>query len=271
MNSGMARRRFLTVAGGTLASAALTGGTAAAQPKNVTPQSILWAGDTGSGPASNFEGLEQDPGRITVANDPQGRYGSSFRYEIWDWSEGKERCESRGLRKPDGSVLRINDSMQGKTLYLGWRALWQPMPTTADRWIALFQLHISGPGSGEPSAGPYVLRTLGDGTLHFQYITPDGTSRHIWNTPLRTGAWQAFVIGFHVSRDSDGWTQLWHNGTRQTFTNGATQFNGPTLMGREVKAKWGVYRSGPVSGNATAWLNRPRLGTTLADVAPPTS
>jgi hypothetical protein len=131
---------------------------------------------------------------------PCGHDGSSFRYEIWEWSDGKERCESRGLRKPDGSVLRINDSMRGKTLYLGWRALWQPMPTTADRWIALFQLHISGPQSGEPSAGPYVLRTLGDGTLHFQYITPDGTSRHIWNTPLRTGAWQTFVIGFRVPR-----------------------------------------------------------------------
>jgi hypothetical protein len=88
-----------------------------------------------------------------------------------------------------------------------------------------------------------VLRTLGDGTLHFQYITPDGTSRHIWNTPLR--AWQAFVIGFRVSRDSDGWTQLWHNGARQTFTNGATQFDGPTLMGREVKAKRGRLSLGP--------------------------
>jgi hypothetical protein len=257
------RRGFLRAAGGTLAAAALP-----LSPTAVAPLSVLWAGDTGRTPASNFEGLEQDPGRITVANDPQGRYGACFRYDIWDWSDGKERCESRGLRRPDNSVLRINNSMQGQTLYLGWRALWQPMPTTVDRWIALFQLHISGPQSGEPSAGPYVLRTLGDGTLHFQYTTPDGADRHIWNTPLRTNTWQTFVIGFRVSRGSDGWTQLWHNGARQTFTNGSNQFGGPTLMGSEVKVKWGVYRSGPVSGDATAWLNRPRLGSSFADVTP---
>jgi hypothetical protein len=82
--------------------------------------------------------------------------------------------------------------MRGKTFYLGWRALWQPMPTAADRWIALSS--CTSPARSPASPGPYVLRTLGDGTLHFQYITPDGTSRHIWNTPLRTGAWQTFVI-----------------------------------------------------------------------------
>src|ERR687885_87573 len=119
----MDRRGFLRAAGGALATASLP-----LVPADVAPLSVLWAGDTGRSPASNFEGLEQDPGRITVANDPQGRYGASFRYEIWDWSNGKERCESRGLRRPDGSVLDINDSMVGQTVYLGWRALWQPMP-----------------------------------------------------------------------------------------------------------------------------------------------
>ncbi len=39
-------------------------------------------------------------------------------------------------------------------------------------------------------------------------------------------------------------------------------------MGSHVNVKWGVYRSGPNSGHAVAWLNRPRFGTTYADVAP---
>ena len=205
------------------------------QPSDASAQSLLWAGDPSRSPARNFDGLEQNPGSITVADDPQGRYGPPFRFETGDWSNGKERRESRGLRRPDGSVLRINESMVGQTVYIGWRALWQPMPNAQGRWLALFQLHISGPRPGEPGAGPYVLRTLGDGTLHFQYVTPTGTSRHIWNTPLRTSTWQTFVIGF---------------------------------KGSHVNVKWGVYPTGPNSGHAVAWLNRPRFGTTYADVAP---
>ncbi len=39
-------------------------------------------------------------------------------------------------------------------------------------------------------------------------------------------------------------------------------------MGSHVNVKWGVYPTGPNSGHAVAWLNRPRFGTTYADVAP---
>jgi hypothetical protein len=241
---------------------------AAEPPGGPAVQSVLWAGDPSLGPARNFDGLEQDPGTITVANDPQGRFGASFRYETFDWSKGKERCESRGLRRPDGSVLRITSANEGQTLYIGWRALWQPMPITRGRWISLFQLHISGKKAGEPSAGPYVLRTLGDGQLHFQYTPPRGADRHIWNAPLKLNTWQTFVIGFKVSRGSDGWTSFWYNGEPQRFTDGSTQFRGPTLMGTHVNVKWGVYRSGPNSGRAVAWVNRPRLGTSYAEVAP---
>ncbi len=236
-------------------------------PTDVSAQSLLWAGDTGLSPAKNFEGLEQSPGSITVANDPQGKYGACFRYETWDWSNGKERCESRGLRRSNGSVLTINDSMVGQTVYLGWRTLWQPMPNASGKWLSLFQLHISGPRSGEPSAGPYVLRTLGDGQLHFQYTPPKGSDRHIWNTSFKINTWHTFVIGWKISRGSDGWTSFWYDGAQQTFVDGTKQFKGPTLMGSHVNVKWGVYRSGPNSGHAVEWVNRPRFGTTYADVA----
>jgi hypothetical protein len=241
---------------------------APAPPSDPGIQSLIWAGNPSLGPARNFDGLEQDPGRISVANDPQGRLGASFRYETFDWSNGKERCESRGLRRPDGSVLRVNSGYLGQTLYVGWRALWQPMPISRGRWISLFQFHISGRGPGEPSSGPYVLRTLGDGMLHFQYTPPRGSARHIWSAPLRLNTWQTFVIGFRVSRGADGWTSFWYNGAQQRFNDGSTQFGGATFMGTHVNLKWGVYRSGPNSGTAVAWVNRPRLGTTFADVDP---
>jgi hypothetical protein len=240
-----------------------------AVPAAPAPASVLWFGDPSLGPARVFDGLERAPGSITVADDPQGRYGRSFKFETWDHSEGKERCESRGLRRPDGSVLRINSSMEGQTLYLGWRALWAPMPNARGRWLSLFQLHISGRRPGEPGAGPYVLRTLGDGRLHFQYSPPSGSDQHIWSAPLSLNSWNTFVIGFRVSRSAaTGWTEFWYNGVQQRFTNGSTRFPGVTLMGTHVNPKWGVYRSGPNSGRAAAYLNQARLGTSYAEVAP---
>jgi hypothetical protein len=107
-------------------------------PADVTTQSLVWDGDPARG-TSVFDGLERDPGSITVASDPQGTFGQCFRYQTQDWSNGKERCESRGLRNPDGSVLRLNSSYEGRTLYMGWQALWNVNPNNA--WIAVYQLH----------------------------------------------------------------------------------------------------------------------------------
>jgi hypothetical protein len=70
---------------------------------------------------------------------------------------------------------------------------------------------------------PFVLRTLGDGRLHFQLISPDGSDRHIWNSSLPLNKWSSFAIGFKLSRsNSGGWVELWYNGVQQTFTNGST-------------------------------------------------
>src|SRR4030081_1122289 len=170
------RNILLGAATAALAPAALA---RAAANADVAPQSLLWDGSPSRG-TSVFDGLETDPGNITVANDPQGSFGQCFRYETFDWANGKERCESRGLRNPDGSVLRINSSFQGRTLYMGWRALWNVNPN--NRWIAVHQLHVSGVSSPEVNVGPFVLRTLGDGKLYFQHISPTGPDRHIWST-----------------------------------------------------------------------------------------
>lgn len=236
---------------------------AAADP--VGPLSVLWDGTPSRG-TSVFDGLERNPGTITVANDPQGTHGQCFRYETWDWDQGKERCETRGLRNPSGSVLRINDSFLGQTLYIGWRALWNVNPN-AGRWIAVYQLHVSGVSSPQVNVGPFVLRTVGDGRLYFQHISPGGADRHIWSTGFPVNRWNRFAIGFKLSRGSDGWVEFWYNGARQTLSNGQTRYPGPTLWGSHVNHKWGVYRSGGNSGTGLAWLNRARLGTSHSDVA----
>jgi len=230
------------------------------------PRSVLWSADPALGPAAVFDGLERDPGTIDVANDPQGRFGRCIRYRITDLTGSKERCESRGMRL-DGRPFRLGSAQEGQIFFFGWRALWSPLPIASGRWCSVYQLHISGASGGQPKSGPYVLRTLGDGRLHFQLTSPSGSSQHIWSTQLRIGVWQTFVIGFRLSRSNSGWTQFWYNGARQTFSNGQQTFPGATLWGSHVNTKWGIYRSGPNNGAGTAYLNSARLGTSLADVA----
>lgn len=233
-------------------------------PAPAQAAAVLWEADPAKGPAAVFDGLERDPGSITTANDP--RYGASIKYETWDWSNGKERCESRGMRK-NGSPYRIGSADVGKTFYFGWRAKWDVNPN-GGHWIAVYQLHISGASGSQPKSGPFVLRTLGDGKLHFQLTAPTGGSRHIWTVPFPAGQWNDWVIGFRLSRGNDGWVELYRNGVQQTFSNGQQRYAGATLWGTHVNTKWGVYRSGPNSGRATAWLNSAKLGTSYADVAP---
>jgi hypothetical protein len=233
------------------------------------PGAVLWAADTGKG-ARAFEGVEKSPGEISVAADPQGRYGPSFRFETWQNPDGtKARCESRGMRNPDGTVLTLGSAQEGQTFYLGWRSLWNPLPTQTGAWLALFQMHVDGVGGGAPNVGPFVLRTLGDGQLHFQLIAPDGSDRHIWTGPLRVNSWDSFVIGFKLSRHGDGWVEFWYNGGQQRFTDGTTRYPATTLWGTHDNVKWGIYRSGANhTGHAVAYLNHAQLGTGYAAVAP---
>ncbi|MFC0438014.1 heparin lyase I family protein [Kutzneria buriramensis] len=238
-------------------------------PAAAAPQAaLIWQADPSRG-TSVFEGVETAPGTVSVVDDPTGRYGQSYRFQTNTNNGTKSRCESRGLRLPDGTVYKLDDSKAGQTFYVGWRSFWNPMPDKAGAWVALYQLHLDGAPTGGVGAGPFVLRTLGDGQLHFQLVSPDGSSRHIWNAPLKLNAWNTFVIGFKLSRsNSVGWVQFWYNGVQQTFTNGSTQYPGATLMGNHVNNKWGVYRSGVNSGVADAYLNSAKFGTTYQSVAP---
>jgi Polysaccharide lyase len=228
------------------------------------PAGLLWDGDPARG-TGVFDALERDPGSITVADE--GQYGRSFRYETWDSADGsKERCESRGMRNPDGSLFRLDRSRLNQTYYVGWRSKLNPMPITRGRWIAFWQLHWSGAG---PGGGPMTLRTLGDGNLYVQYVSPDGkVDRNIWQSPLRINQWSSFVIAYRLTTDSTGYIEFWYDGVQQKFTNGSTRWTGPIFKGTHVNNKWGVYRSGPNKGRAVNWVNHPRLGTTYDSVAP---
>ena len=95
----------------------------AASPAYAT---VLWEGDTSRG-ASTFEGVELQPGRFGVTSSP---YGNVFYCETYDgapgYETGKQRCEVKGSKQPDGSIWRMSENVE---YYVGWRSMWNPMPT----------------------------------------------------------------------------------------------------------------------------------------------
>jgi hypothetical protein len=244
------------------AAVALSGGVAMAAQSSAKPAAtgLIWEGLTSKG-TSVFQGLEKDPGTITVANDPTGTYGQSFRYETWDHpGGGKSRCESRGV-----AGFTLNAAQVGKTFYVGWKAYWD-VQITKGAWTSFWQLHWSGAG---PGGGPMTVRTIGDGKLAVQYVSPDGkVDRNIWTSPLPMKKWDSFVIAFKLAKDSSGFIQFWYNGVQQKFVNGSASYPGAIFKGTQVNLKWGVYRSGVNKGHGVQFVNDPKLGTTYDSVKP---
>jgi hypothetical protein len=228
---------------------------------------LLWQSNTSLG-TSVFAGLEEAPGTVSIASDPLGQFGNVYHYQTYDdTSYAKERCESRGTELPNGTTFlpSINTAY-----YLGWREMWNPMPTQGD-WVALFQMHGYGPAG---QGAPLVLRCVnGDGNLYMQNNV-NGTNINFWHVPFHTGVWQTFVLHIYLSTSATvGYVELWYNGVPQTFINGLTRYYCPlwdSKTGSYVQFKWGVYRSGTVNGKgpASTYMTDAKLGTTYADVDP---
>ena len=234
---------------------------------------LYWYADTNRGTAV-FPILDKSPSTatITVAPDPLGMFGSVYKYYLPDETNGygKERCESSGTETPTGEFRPSYNT----EYYIGWRAMWNPMPINPG-WVALFQMHgygVSGQGA------PLVLRCInGDGNIYMQN-NPNGVNVDFWHTKFYTNVWQNFVIHVFLSTNpAVGYTEIWYNGVLQTNINGTTRWYGPTWDNVDGvwsdsynKLKWGCYRSGAMDGKgyAIAYMSNAKVGSTYADVDP---
>jgi hypothetical protein len=238
---------------------------------NSVNATLLWEANTSHG-TSVFEGLEESPGTISVVSDPLGQFGSVYRYDLPDEPSGfgKERCESRGTVQ-NGTTFRMSYNTE---YYIGWRAMWNPMPINPG-WVALMQMHgygVTGQGA------PLVLRAVnGDGNLYLQN-NANGVDTNFWHTTFKSDVWQGFVLHVFLSTNpAVGYIELWNNGVQQTFNNGQTRWYGPTWDNVDGTwqdsynlLKWGCYRSGAMDGKgpADAYMSEAKVGTTYADVDP---
>jgi len=90
--------------------------------------------------------------------------------------------------------------------------------------------------------------------------------------PFPLNSWHSFVYHEKWSEsESDGYVEVWYDGSMKTLANGSTRYPAAWCFpGSDSYWKWGIYRSGsggPI-GTSTAYLWRPKAGTTFADVDP---
>ena len=232
---------------------------------------LYWEADTNRGLAV-FPILDLAPGVVSIAPDPLGLMGNVYKYFLPDTNSsfGKERCESSGTETPTGEFRMSYNT----DYYIGWRAMWDPMPINGS-WVALFQMHgygVSGQGA------PLVLRCVnGDGNLYLQ-ANANGINTNFWHIPFKTNLWQNFVVHTFLSTNwTQGYVEIWYNGVLQTNNSGTTRWYGPTWDNVDGvwsdsynKLKWGCYRSGSLDGHgyATAYMSNAKVGSTYADVDP---
>jgi hypothetical protein len=244
--------KLRAIAGPVLALGAFCCGTAHA--------SILWDGDAskGTGVFSSLN-IENNPGQINVVTD--STYGKVFQFICFDNGNTKVRTE--------GSHMAGFQPVAGGTYYFGWRHKWGPLPTLCGKWQVLEQIHLNG------SSGPVPFGLHVDGcdtNMHWQYNDPSGTSHDFLVQPFPLNSWHSFVYHEKWSEsESDGFVEVWYDGTMKTLTNGSTRYPAAWCFPGELSYwKWGVYRSGsggPI-GTSYAYLWRPRAGTTFSDVDP---
>jgi hypothetical protein len=234
---------------------------------------LYWSADTNRG-TTVFPTLDigEPGGTISVAPDPLGQQGNVYRFYVPDETNGfgKERTESSGTQTNGGAFLPAYNG----EYYIGWRAMWNPMPINPG-WVALFQMHgygVTGQGA------PLVLRCVnGDGNIYLQ-ANANGVDTNFWHMPFHTNLWQGFVLHVLLSTNpAVGYAELWVNGVQQTFNNGQTRWYSPTWDNVDGlwqdsynKLKWGCYRSGAMDGKgpATAYMSGAKVGSTYADVDP---
>ena len=226
--------------------------------------SVLWDGDASHG-TSVFGSLniENQPGQVNVVTD--STYGKVFQFVCFNPTTAiKTRTE--------GSHMAGFDPVKGNTYYFGWRHKWGPLPVQCNKWQALEQIHVEG-GNSSGAPVPYQLLSDGcDNNLHFTYQDASSTPHVFLMKPIPLNSWHTLVYHEKWSEsESDGYVEVWWDGTMQTLANGSTRYPAAWCFPTTTSYwKWGVYRSGTGTtalGTEYAYLGQAKAGTTFADVA----
>jgi hypothetical protein len=151
------------------------------------------------------------------------------------------------------------------------------LPLMFDNATKFFQwAQIDYAGNDQPSMG----FSIGGGeppqsypVNHYNFSMHDnGADDFPWFGPAVDGNWHTAILFVHFATDNTGYVQLWWDGVQQTFSNGSTTFNGPTLTispdGQYHEAlDIDSYRAfNAMPGTVTIYHGAPAIGTTYSSV-----
>jgi len=234
------------LAGAALAASLLGGGAAEA--------TLIWDGAASQG-MGIFKTVGSNcgaPGSVAAASD--ATYGTVWRYNK---PSGSDRCESHGITVNGSGYVFQN----GSSYYLGWRSR---LTSTADN-NANFQWKAY-PTDGSLQNWPIVLKIISNRITMIQR-QPGNDVRTVWSAPVSANQWNHYVLYIGVSSGTtSGWVELWHNGTKQTLSNGTQRWSCRTFDSEHVCPKWGTY--GASTTSISNYVHALRVGTTYADVGP---
>jgi len=211
---------------------------------------------TGSGYTGNLYSL-------TFVSDPNGIKGTVARFEVRTGDVpnfgGGERSEVASNDTPGG--------VEGQTLWYSHSIMFASNFDMANTpWCVTGQWHADDGTSWAPCIA-FGGASWNPTKWMLQTKTVSANAISIWETPLTLGAWHDVIMQVHWSTNpANGFINLWHNGSVQTFLDGTTTWRGQTMSNGQVAAycKDGLYRNSPTTPTGIVYACGFRCATTQA-------
>ncbi len=217
--------------------------------------SLLFNGDFDTGDTSQWTGVQEEGGMVTILPTTWGPIG---RFELDD--PGDVRAE----------VYRDLVMRRGDDRWFRWQTAFDPRFPGEDDWHVIWQLHQDGNRGGPPLAleiggrrapGRFFLH--GNGMHHGRRDGP-----YYWLGPrIKPARWYDLMIHVnHSPNPRKGFVEVWLNGEKQTLGNRRTRMRGPTLYDRYNYPKLGYYRSSDASRSGVVYHDGYVIGSSRSAV-----
>jgi hypothetical protein len=233
---------------------------------------VVWSGDFETGDLSQWPDLQACPGDVAVVSSPvrAGRYAARFTVRDESVTANCPAVPTSGTRASLTSPRLFgpgDDADIGVSTYFP-----AGFPAITSGWLQVAEVY-GPPYNGSPTIGLAVngnrLVLTRDATHNV-----DAAWTSLADVAKGTG-WEDIVLHVKFSTDpSVGFVELWHNGQRQRFTDGAQTLHYSTIVpgingGGPNSLFLNQYRSkSPARGAVTLYHDQAKVGSSYGEVAP---
>jgi hypothetical protein len=188
----------------------------------------LWSGDVEDGSLRRWTN-QSESGRVQVMEGARLPFGLSHFLRLTT-REG-DRIPENSKTDPRSQLYSPLVAFPGTERTFRWATRFpDDFPTiAADGRVMFMQLH-GAPYTGSPQL---AFRVIGEriqlGVNGNNANTSNPAITTPWSAPLDRGHWYEFRLKVRFERSQAGWVELWVDGERQRFANGAWRYQMQTL------------------------------------------